>query len=331
MKILIAFILIFFSSIVNQNTYSSKYYARNYIVLDYHSQEVLEGKNYHQSYSVASISKIMTAIIALESDRLFDVIVVDDIIYEVEGSSIYLQEGDQITILDLVYGLLLRSGNDAAMLIANNVCDSVDEFVDLMNQKKEMLQLENTIFHNPSGLDISDEGNISSCFDMAKLMSYCLNNELFCQIINTKSYYSPLKGNWINKNKLLHNYEYCIGGKTGYTKKARRTLITVSEKDYQKLIIVTFDSPNDFSFHKDRYEFYFNNYRYLVFLVKGKNYIDEYYIFSEKLVGLRIDKNILKGTKVYYINPINNSLKIKFISLEKTYEIDEEFPIIYHK
>ena len=84
-----------------------------------------------------------------------------------------------------------------------------------MNSKAKEIGMENTIFSNPSGLDIFDEGNISTCLDMAKLMAYCLNNEVFKDIIKTKSYHSPLKGMWSNKNKLLHSYSYCIGGKTG--------------------------------------------------------------------------------------------------------------------
>ena len=187
MKILLIILL---SVFINFKTASNNIniYARNYIVYDYNSEEILEGKDYDKSYSVASISKIMTAIIALESDRLFDVITVDEVIKKVEGSSLYLSIGDEITLIDLVYGLLLRSGNDAAVLIASNICKTIEEFVNLMNRNAREIKMENTLFNNPSGLDIFDEGNLSSCLDMAKLMAYCLNNELFCQIISTKYY-----------------------------------------------------------------------------------------------------------------------------------------------
>ena len=266
--------------------------------MDAYTNEVLEGKDIDQSYSVASISKIMTAIIALESDKLFNVIIVDDIIKTIEGSSLYLSIGDQITIIDLVYGLLLRSGNDAAVLIAENISGNIDSFVMEMNQKAKEIGMKNTIFNNPSGLDIFDEGNISSCYDMALLMSYCLENELFCQIINTETYKSPFKGAWINKNKLLRQYEYCLGGKTGYTKKARRTLINCAEKDNQRLIVVTFNCGSDFSFHKYLFEKYFNDYNYIVFLNQGKNYIDEFVIYSKKQIGIRIAKEKeLRGVK----------------------------------
>lgn len=327
MKLLILFLLSLFTSSISYR--SDNYYARNYIVYDYNSEEILEGKNYNDTYSVASISKIMTAILAIESEKLFNVIVVDDVIKTIEGSSLYLNVGDKITIVDLVYGLMLRSGNDAAVLIAKNVSGSVESFVDLMNQKSLELGLTNTTFNNPSGLDIFDEGNISSCLDMAKLMAYCLDNEVFKDIIKTKSYHSPLKGAWSNKNKLLHSYSYCIGGKTGYTKKARRTLITSASKDYQNLIVVTFDSGNDFNFHKSIYEHYFNNYQYLLFLNKGINYIDEYYIYSKKIVGIRIEKSITSGVKIYYLNPISNTLKIEFISEDYKVSFKQEFKIQY--
>ena len=315
MKLLVTFLLsIFLFSNSSSLSVNGTYQARNYIVMDAYTNEVLEGKDIDQSYSVASISKIMTAIIALESDKLFNVIIVDDIIKTIEGSSLYLSIGDQITIIDLVYGLLLRSGNDAAVLIAENVSGNIDSFVMEMNQKAKEIGMKNTIFNNPSGLDIFDEGNISSCYDMALLMSYCLENELFCQIINTETYKSPLKGMWINKNKLLRQYEYCLGGKTGYTKKARRTLINCAEKDNQRLIVVTFNCGSDFSFHKYLFEKYFNDYNYIVFLNQGKNYIDEFVIYSKKQIGIRIAKEKeLRGVKKYYINPLTSQLKITFI------------------
>lgn len=325
--LLLNFCLLFSFS---EMTASAPSTARNYIVYDANSSEILEGKDYEDAYSVASISKIMTAVLALESSSLFEIVTVDDIIYSIEGSSLYLHVGDQITVIDLVYGLLLRSGNDAAVLIAENIAGSVEKFVEMMNAKAEAIGMKNTVFHNPSGLDIFDEGNLSSCLDMARLMAYCLDNELFREIAATKNYRSPLKGNWVNKNKLLQTYEYCIGGKTGYTKKAKRTLVTAGEKEGQKLIVVTFSCGNDFEVHRNLYEHYFNDFTYLVFLYRGKNFIDDYCIYSEKVVGMRLDKSVKKGVKIYYLNPILNRLTIRFVDENGVeYALEAEFDILY--
>ena len=329
MKLLIAFILFLSSLNVNENNSLSSHLARNYIVYDSNIDEVLEGKDYQTSYSVASISKIMTAIIALESESLFDIVIVDEIINTIEGSSLYLSIGDKITLIDLVYGLILRSGNDAAVLIAKYIGKDVSNFVNIMNNKAKEIGMNNTLFSNPSGLDVFDKGNISSCYDMALLMDYCMENPLFEEIVNTKYYKSNIKGIWTNKNKLLHTYKYCVGGKTGYTKKARRTLITAGRKNYDSLIIVTFDCSNDFSFHKQIYEKYFEANQYVVFLDKGINYIDEYCIYSDKVIGLRIKKSITSGIKMYHINPISNTLNIKLISDNNLYVLDKEFPVSY--
>ncbi len=310
-SLLIAILTNSSTNVVNAET---TYYARNYIVMDSYSHEVLEGKDIHDPYSVASISKIMTAIIALESNKLFNVITVDEVIKTIEGSSLYLSIGDKITILDLVYGLLLRSGNDAAVLIASNVYKDIDTFVEKMNQKAKELGMKNTTFHNPSGLDIFDEGNISSCFDMALLMSYCMENEMFCKIVATRSYKNKIKGVWENKNKLLRQYKYCLGGKTGYTYKAKRTLINCAEKEDQRLIVVTFNCGSDFALHKYMFDKYFDSFYYLKYLDKGDNFIDNYLIYSDRVIGLRLSKEKeLKGIKKYYINTTSKELNISFI------------------
>lgn len=310
------YFLITFNSLKVDNLQTN--FAKNYIVIDAYTNEILEGKAYNEVQSVASISKIMTAIIAIESEQLFKVITVDEIINTIEGSSVYLEIDTKITIMDLVYALLLRSGNDAAVLIAKNISPTIDEFVYLMNEKAKELKLNDTIFNNPSGLDVYDSGNISSCYDMAKLMSYCIKNKIFQMITSTKKYNQAIKGIWYNKNKLLQNYEYCIGGKTGYTHKAKRTLITCSEKNYHRLIVVTFSCSNDFYFHKEIYEKYFNNFHYIIYLFKGKNYIDNSIIYSNEIIGLRIPKNINSGIKCYYINSNKNELTISFISKNLT-------------
>ena len=299
--------------------------------MDAYSKEVLEGNNIEVARSVASISKIMTAIIALESDKLFEVVTIGDEIKDTVGSAIYLNVGERITILDLVYGLLLRSGNDCASSIAVNVSGGIDRFVESMNLKAKELNMVNTTFSNPSGLDIVDNGNISTCFDMAILMSYCLENELFCEIIHTQRYKS-LDRVFINKNKLLKSYDYLIGGKTGYTYKAKRTLINAAEKDNQKIIVVTFDCGSDFSFHKQMFEKYFNNYSYLLLLKKGDNYINEYVINVKNNIGIRLLKNkVESGLIIYRINESNMTLRIEIYDKNNNYYSFGEYEIMLYK
>ena len=328
---LINCLIVFLMSILSVNV-NNDIYARSYCLMDGNSLEVISSKNEHEVRSVASISKIMTAIISIESNRLFEVITVDEVIYQIEGSSLYLEVGNEITILDLIYGLILRSGNDAAVLLASNLSSSIDEFVKLMNNKAKEIGMNNTIFNNPSGLDIFDEGNLSTTYDMSLLMSYCLNNRLFREISSTKYYKTPLKGQWKNKNKLLFNYEYCISGKTGYTKKARRTLVTASEKDNQLLVCCTFDCGSDFSFHQKMYENVFDNYYYFVLLNKGKNIINDYVIYSDRLVGKRFEKvNIKTISFVYYINTnqntfsgyaiVNNETKVELCEIDQVFVV----------
>lgn len=312
----ILFLLAAFSSIMVVNpevTVSNEYYSRSYIVIDGYSGDILEGKDYHLKRSVASISKIMTAIIAIESDKNFYVYTVSEEVVNIEGSSVYLKVDEQYRLIDLIYGLLLRSGNDAAYAIADFICDSIEEFVYLMNQKAKEIGMANSNFSNPCGLDITDEGNISTSYDMALLMKYCMNNELFCKIIKTKEYRFDNKV-YLNKNKLLKSYDYLLGGKTGYTSKAKRTLVTAAKKDEQYLIVVTLDCGSDYTFHKALYENYFNKYNYIIFLKRGINYIDQFIFESKNVVGMRMEKEIiLQGIKKYFINPYTRKLTISII------------------
>lgn len=232
-----------------------EFQGKSYIVMEANNQMVIEGSNEDYIQSVASISKIMTCILAIENMDLDTIITVDDTINQAWGSGIYIHIGDKISLRDLLYGLMLRSGNDAAVMIAKAVGQDVIKFVDMMNDKAKQLGLHNTTFSNPSGLDEEDNGNLSTVYDMARLMAYCHQNPIFNEIVGTKEYVrEDGNGTWLNKNKLLTTYKYCIGGKTGFTKKARRTLITIARKNNLDLIIVTFNCGNDFEFHQKKYE-----------------------------------------------------------------------------
>lgn len=254
---------------------TSNVIASSYIVIEQSTNKILEGNDYHFSRSVASISKIMTAIVAIENIDINTIVKVPNNINKVYGSSVYLKENEEISIEKLLYGLMLRSGNDAAITLALSVSNSVEEFVLLMNKKADELNLKNTYFSNPHGLDEQDNGNISTAHDMAMLYSYCLKNKTFAKITSSKSY-----GTYINKNKLVRTYPYCTGGKTGFTKKAKRTLISSASKDDINLIIVTLNCGNDFQTHKDIYDHYFNNYKAIKVLNKGENSFNNVLFYS---------------------------------------------------
>lgn len=306
MKIFLIILSVFFLN-HGKEIPASTFLATSYIVLERHQNEVLEGSNIHEVRSVASISKILTAIIALESEKIFDVVTATEEAIKQEGSSIYLKAGDRLTLLDLIYGLLLRSGNDAAYLIADYLGPGLGGFVRKMNEKAHSIGMKNSTFNNPSGLDIDDAGNLSTAYDMALLFSYSMQNELFKRIVKTTSYSSKY-GTFLNKNRLLKSYPYCDGGKTGYTLKARRTLVTGASKDDTSLVVVTLNCGNDFNFHQTLYEKHFNKYAYVPFLNKGVNDIGPYRVYAKKEYGLILPKEEVskKTIKLYRFDPKGN-------------------------
>ena len=183
---------------------------------------------------------------------------------------------------DLLYGLMLRSGNDAAVLIAKNVFKDYDHFIYMMNETAKKIGMTDSAFANPSGLD-EENANFSTCLDLALLMAYALDNNLFRKIAGTKTYsIITEKGNVIdcyNKHHLLHSLDYVSAGKTGYTSKAKRTLATSAMADGMELIAVTMNSNNDdYSVHRRLFEYGFSNYE--MFMVLKRQIIkvnDDFY------------------------------------------------------
>lgn len=254
--------------------------ATSSILMDINSNRILYAEDIHNVRSVASISKIMTAIVAIENKDIKEKVTIGPEIKDAYGSGIYIKEGEVLTLEDLLYGLMLRSGNDAALAIAKYVGGSVDKFVDMMNAKAEELGMTNSKFHNPSGLD-REEGNFSTAYDMAILMSYAYQNDTFKKITGTKEYKVTTNKNsylWTNKNKLLRTYKYTTGGKTGFTEKARRTLVSTASKDELDLVAVTLNDGNDWQDHQNLFEYGFENYKNYELLKKGELTIyDEVY------------------------------------------------------
>ena len=276
MKKIILIALLFFPIIIKGIDIN----ATSAILMDTDNHRIIYSKNIHESRSVASISKIMTAVLAVESGKLDDEVVINDSIKKAYGSAIYIQVGEKMTLKDLVYGLMLRSGNDAALAIADYVGNGVDNFVSMMNHKAKEIGMKNSTFNNPSGLD-EEAGNFSTAYDMAILTSYAMQLKIYRKIVKTKQYKLQTNKNtyvWNNKNKLLKLYDYTTGGKTGYTKIAKRTLVTTASKDGVNLVSVTLNDGNDFNDHMEMFEYAFSNYKNYNILKKGTiNIYDENY------------------------------------------------------
>lgn len=254
------------------------------ILMDMDSKRIFYSNNIHEKRRIASITKIMTAIVTIENININKTVTIGSEIEGAYGSGIYIKKGETLTIKDLLYGLMLRSGNDAALAIAYNVAGSNDNFVKLMNDKTIKIGMKNTIFNNPHGLD-GDKSNYSTAYDMALLTSYAMKNSIYREITNTKKY--KLKTNmnvysWTNKNKLLFSNEYVTGGKTGFTELARRTLVTTASKDNFNLVAVTLNDGNDFLDHSNLYKEAYENYKNYKILSKGNiNIVDDKF-YKEK-------------------------------------------------
>ena len=319
MKILIFFLCSFLSSSFNVYAYSDN--SNSSIVMDIDSGRVLYKNNIHEKHLIASTTKIMTAIIALERADLKRKVVVGDEIDGIDGTNIYVKKGEILSIEDLLYGLLLRSGNDAAMVLANNVGDGVDDFVFLMNSKAKELGMNNTTFSNPHGLDDQSK-NYSTAYDMALLSSYCFHNKMFNTISHTRKY--KTKSNfksyiWYNKNKLLFNYKYIVSCKNGYTPKAKRTLVSSASKNGLNLTIVSLKDYDHYNNHKNLYVDFFNRYKNYIVVDKNKfkfNNKSLYLKNSFKYPLTKSESNRIVTSVNLYDNPVSDSYGYVLVKLD---------------
>jgi serine-type D-Ala-D-Ala carboxypeptidase (penicillin-binding protein 5/6) len=234
------------------------------ILMDANSGKVWYEKRANEALPIASITKIMTAILAIENGKMTDLVTVGPHAVGVEGSSVQLKLGQKIPLRSLLYALMLRSGNDAAVAIAEYIAGSVPKFANMMNRKAKALGMTHSHFMNPTGLD--QTGHYSSARDMAKLTAYAMKNGHFRKIVSTKVITVPWPGEkggrtFLNKNKLLTLYPYANGVKTGFTKKARRTLVSAAYRDGVQLIGVTLNDPNDWNDAINMFEYGFKQYK----------------------------------------------------------------------
>lgn len=231
--------------------------ASSAILMDVDSGRVLYEHNADAKMLIASTTKILTALVAIEEGNLDDTVTVSREAAWTEGSSMYLKEGEELTLETLLYGLLLCSGNDAAVAIAEHIAGSEAGFAKLMNKKAEELGMTGSSFANPNGLD--DEKHYSTARDMARLACAAVNNETLVRIASTKSV--TIGGRTMtNHNKLLSMVEGCIGLKTGYTQAAGRTLVSCAERNGQRLVAVTLQDGNDWADHESLLEYGFATY-----------------------------------------------------------------------
>ncbi len=236
--------------------------AQSCIVIEATSGRVLYEKNPDSRMPMASTTKIMTALVALEECDLDTKVTISKTAAGVEGSSMYLESGEILTMKELLYGLMLSSGNDAAVAIAEQL-GGIDAFVDKMNQKAEAIGAKNTHFKNPNGLP--DDEHFSTALDMAIITAEAMKNPAFAEIVSTKSYRIEGEGKayprqLTNHNKLLRMYEGCIGVKTGFTKAAGRCLVSAARRETMTLLCVTLNAPDDWNDHMTLYNRLFDEY-----------------------------------------------------------------------
>lgn len=298
LKKLITFIIFF--SMIQMPCEAFFVSGKSSIVICADTNQVLYGENQHKKMPMASTTKIMTAIVALEHGNTTDMVTVSENASRQEGSSVYLRPGDKVSLSDLLYALMLNSGNDAAMAIAEHISKTSEDFVLLMNEKATELGCRNTHFKNPSGLP--DDDHYSTAYDMAIIMSYSIKNDEFAKIVATKEHQIQTADSITylrNHNKLLWQYPTCIGGKTGFTKVAGRCFVSCAKKDGVSLVAVTLDAPDDWNDHKSLLDFGFEKAEMTP--IVSQNDI----LCTRKIRGVRL--NILSGDDVSI--PLKNGRK----------------------
>lgn len=241
--------------------------ARSYVLLDATTGRVLQQNNADQRSLIASTTKIMTALVVCEQCNVLDRVRIPKEAVGVEGSSMYLKEGEVLTVQELLYGLMLHSGNDAAVALAIYCGGTVEGFAQLMNDKARRLGLENTHFVNPNGLDAPD--HYSTAADLAELAAYAMNNPIFASTVSAKTVNLGSR-TLRNHNKLLWQLEGADGVKTGYTKAAGRILVSSAVRAGRRLICVTVNDPTDWQDHISLIESGFENYSVKTIVSKGQ-------------------------------------------------------------
>lgn len=288
--------------------------SRRYAVYDRLSGRCIYGKDENKQTAMASTTKIMSAVIIVENCNLEDIVTVTEKAAGVGGSRLGLHTDDKISVNDLLYGLMLRSGNDAAVALAIHTAGSVEEFANLMNQKAEVLGLTNTHFVSPHGLDNSE--HYTTAYELAKITDYALKNETIAKIVKTKTTTISINGNLMqinNTNELLGNVEGVYGVKTGFTNNAGRCLVTSVKRGDMDLIIVVLGADT----RKDRAS---DSMKLIEYAFKKFHMVNlEEIIKREFEMWKQINQNRI------YVDKAANSLELKLEEIKiKSLATDEE-------
>lgn len=258
---IISFILII--SIGAKDTYAmTNTYAEAYIAVDSDSGRIIGSKNAEKKLPMASTTKIMTAILAIEKiEDLNAIVKIPESCVGIEGSSIYLKPDQEVSVIDLLYGTMHRSGNDAAYALAwVTGGGSVENFIQMMNEKAKELGAYNTNFVNPNGLH--DKDHYTTAYDLALISQYAMKNDVFREISSAKQYKAQTLDNIIyNKNKVVHQYAFGTGIKIGYTKAAGRCLVASAKKDNTEVIVVVLNDGNWFQDSYDIFDYALDKYK----------------------------------------------------------------------
>lgn len=277
----------------------------SYVLMDEISGRVLLEKNAHTRLPMASTTKIMTALIAIENGNLDEKVIIDEDSINVEGSSIYLKSDEVLKLEDLLYGLMLRSGNDSAVAISKHIGENEEKFIKMMNDKAKSINAKNTSFRNPHGL--SQEEHYSTSYDLALITRNALANKNFQNIFSSKSYTAKREKNnyFVNKNKTLWEYEGGDGGKTGYTMEAGRCLVSSATKNSMRLIAVSLNARDWFNDNYKLFDYGFENFK--PYFVYNKNQL----VKQIELPNSKKDLYIVTEDELFYPLTLEEKEKIQ--------------------
>ncbi|ABR48795.1 Serine-type D-Ala-D-Ala carboxypeptidase [Alkaliphilus metalliredigens QYMF] len=278
------------------------------ILMDVETGRVLAGQNFHEKMPMASTTKILTGLLAVENLPLDKLISVNPKAVGVEGSSIYLESNERVKSIDLIYGLMLRSGNDAAEAIAYEISGSIEDFATLMNQRAKEIGANNTNFMNPHGLHHDD--HYTTAYDLSLITRAALKNVTFKEVVKTEFWQAEREGHkdFANKNKLLKSYESADGVKTGYTRRSGRCLVASATNNNMQFIAVTLNDSDDFNTTRTLLEYGFETYSPFKILEQ-----EEKLISKQVIHGLKDSINLYPATTA--IIPLRDGDEEKLIKV----------------